>query len=311
MDIRAATSRYERWLATHTPLIDRDVRLKHERMRADPFVFLRTTFYRWLQLWPMICGSLDDAPRVLSVGDLHIENFGTWRDVEGRLLWGVNDVDEACRLPFTNDLVRLATSAMLAGRAGGLGIGGGDICDAILEGYTDALKCGGRPFVLAERRRWLRDIALNDLRDPVEFWSALTDLPTVTGDLPHQALGALLPESDLRYRVVRRVAGAGSLGRPRFVALADWRGGLIAREVKALAPSAAAWLGPHSNVRAGAAARPIRCSRSRIAGSSGAWRPTAPGSSSRRCHASVTRGNSCARWGSKPRTSTSTPSTRG
>src|SRR4249920_322285 len=84
MDIRAATSRYERWLATHTTLVSRDVRLEHERMSASPFVFLRATFYRWLQLWPTICADVDDAPRVTAVGDLHIENFGTWRDVEGR-----------------------------------------------------------------------------------------------------------------------------------------------------------------------------------------------------------------------------------
>ena len=54
------------------------------------------------------------APRALAVGDLHVENFGTWRDVEGRLIWGINDFDEAWRLPYTNDLVRLATSALLA-----------------------------------------------------------------------------------------------------------------------------------------------------------------------------------------------------
>jgi hypothetical protein len=261
IDIRTATARYEQWLATYTPLVNRDVRLKHERMSASPFVFLRATFYRWLQLWPTICAAVADAPKVIAVGDLHIENFGTWRDVEGRLIWGVNDVDEACWLPFTNDLVRLATSAMLAGRGGGLGVSGREICDEILDGYAEALECGGRPFVLAEHRRWLRDIAMNDLRDPVTFWSALTDLPTVTGRLPHQALRALLPESTLRYRVVRRVAGAGSLGRPRFVALADWRGGLIAREVKALAPSAAAAIGPRSNTRADGAALLARAVR--------------------------------------------------
>jgi len=32
---------------------------------------------------------------VLAVGDLHVENFGTWRDAEGRLIWGVNDFDES------------------------------------------------------------------------------------------------------------------------------------------------------------------------------------------------------------------------
>jgi len=36
----------------------------------------------------------------------------------------------------------------------------------------------------------------------------------------------------------RRVAGVGSLGRPRFVGIAEFAGGLVAREAKAWAPSA-------------------------------------------------------------------------
>jgi hypothetical protein len=47
----------------------------------------------------------------MAVGDLHLENFGIWRDAEGRLVWGVNDFDEAHPMAFTNDLVRLAVSA--------------------------------------------------------------------------------------------------------------------------------------------------------------------------------------------------------
>jgi hypothetical protein len=35
------------------------------------------------------------APVVTGVGDLHVENFGTWRDADARLVWGVNDFDEA------------------------------------------------------------------------------------------------------------------------------------------------------------------------------------------------------------------------
>ncbi len=50
-----------------------------------------------------------------------------------------------------------------------------------------------------------------------------------------------LPEPGLSYRVVHRIAGLGSLGRQRFVALAQWRGGSIAREAKALVPSAWTW----------------------------------------------------------------------
>ena len=40
-----------------------------------------------------------DAPKVLAVGDIHIENYGSWRDAEGRVVWGVNDFDEAAKCP--------------------------------------------------------------------------------------------------------------------------------------------------------------------------------------------------------------------
>ena len=102
-----------------------------------------------------------------SVGDLHIENFGTWRDAEGRLVWGVNDVDEACRLPYTNDLVRLGTSAMLAADHGLFALTRRAVAGANLDGNPTSHERRGRPLELAERRRWHRRIALSRLRDPV------------------------------------------------------------------------------------------------------------------------------------------------
>jgi len=51
----------------------------------------------------------------------------------------------------------------------------------------------------------------------------------------------MLPEAGLKYRVSHRVAGLGSLGRERYLALTEFRGGKIAREAKALAPSACVW----------------------------------------------------------------------
>src|SRR5215472_17106168 len=165
-DIHQATRACETWLRRRIKVVDADLRLKHLRMAESPFVFLRGTFYRWLQLWPVVCANLVDAPRVLAVGDVHVENFGTWRDAEGRLVWGINDVDEACRLPYTNDLVRLATSAALATRHRHFRISPRAAAAEILDGYTASLEQGGRAIVLAERRRWLRRIALGRLRDP-------------------------------------------------------------------------------------------------------------------------------------------------
>lgn len=252
VDILQATRSYESWLAGHTSPVRADLRIKHERMAESPFIFLRGTFYRWIQEWPRLCPRLLDAPRVLSVGDLHVENFGTWRDVEGRLVWGVNDVDEACVLPYTQDLVRLATSALLAARERHLQLSSASVASVILDGYRAGLRRKGRTFLLAESSRWLRLIATSDLRDPTEFWTRLAALRRAPSTVvPHRELKAALPDPRLSYKVVRRVAGVGSLGRPRFVAVANWHGGLVAREAKAWVPSASAW------AKGKASARPL------------------------------------------------------
>ena len=119
MNIVESTVFYESWLADQTDLQDKRLDKKHALMASGPFPFLRATFYRWLQRWRKECGDLhgrnEDA--LLAVGDLHVENFGIWRDSRNRLVWGVNDFDEACQVPFTLDLVRLATSIIFAAEA--------------------------------------------------------------------------------------------------------------------------------------------------------------------------------------------------
>src|SRR5437868_8305079 len=114
MDVIEKTRDFERWLSKQIPLVRQDLELKHAYMADAPFSFFRATFYLWLERWHRECDGLQAAPKVLSIGDLHVENFGTWRDEEGRLIWGVNDLDEAWPGPYTLDLVRLATSAYLA-----------------------------------------------------------------------------------------------------------------------------------------------------------------------------------------------------
>jgi len=247
MNIVKATRKYEEWLGLHLQIVDGDLKLKHERMAESEFSFFRATFYRWLQVWDEVCADLRRVPQLLSVGDLHVENFGTWRDTDGRLVWGINDFDEACIYPYTMDLVRLATSALLAARENQLTMKPRDAADAILAGYEHVMAQGGRPFVLGEEHAWLRAIAESKLRDPVVFWQKMDGHPSVRGAVPEsarEALEHLLPESGIQYRVARRIAGLGSLGRVRLVAIADWKGGRLAREAKALAPSASHWVDP-------------------------------------------------------------------
>jgi hypothetical protein len=244
MRIKKATKKYETWLAKNITILPADLALKHTRMAEDPFQFLRATFYRWMQVWPQVCPDVARAPQVLAVGDLHVENFGTWRDQEARLIWGVNDFDEAYPMSYTVDLVRLAVSAHLAIAANHLTLAHEEACAAILAGYREGLEAGGKPFVLEEENKWLREAATGELRDPVHFWGKMNALPSVRGEVPksaRKALEDLLPTRGLVYRVAHRVAGLGSLGRERYVALADWEGGRVAREAKALLPSACVW----------------------------------------------------------------------
>ena len=243
-NIIEATSDFEAWLAKQLPIVRQDIQTKHASMAEAAFPFFRATFYRWAQLWPRVCAELAQAPQLLAVGDLHIENFGTWRDAEGRLIWGVNDLDEAAPAAYTVDLVRLAASAYVAADEEHLSIARREAAEAVEEGYRDGVAKGGEPFVLAEKHEWLRLLALGELRDPVRFWDKMEKLAACSGEVPEEArklLEAELPGGSRDYQLKRRVAGLGSLGHPRIVALASAQGAWIAREAKAARPSAWVW----------------------------------------------------------------------
>ena len=244
MDICEATKSYESWLRHCTEAVESELTWKHGQMRSDLFMFFRGTYYRWTQLWPEICKDLLDAPKVLGAGDLHVGSFGTWRDAEGRLCWGVDDFDDSYPLPFTNDLVRLATSVKLLTDSSDLHIKYRQGCAAILDGYEEALREGGCPFVLAEHDVELEQLGIEAIKPPPDFWENLLRDPEVNvHKVPPDARKALekaLPPR-VAYKVVRRKAGMGSLGQRRFVAITMHQGGYIGREAKATVPSASVW----------------------------------------------------------------------
>src|SRR3984893_2591799 len=188
MNVVKATRQFEAWLGKRTLLVKKDLRTKHEAMKSSAFRFLRATYYRWAQIWPKVSPDLAKSPQVLAVGDLHVENFGTWRDIEGRLIWGVNDFDEAWPMAYTIDLVRLAVSAHLAVEARRLPLKREDICGIMLEGYREAMQEKGCAFVLGEKHQWLRRIAEGELRDPVRFWQKMDALPTLKTEAPVSAI---------------------------------------------------------------------------------------------------------------------------
>ncbi|MFP5069681.1 DUF2252 domain-containing protein [Pseudonocardia nantongensis] len=93
-------------------------RTKFRKMAADPFAFYRGSaclFYAdvaarddpWVD---------DRLSRVWIQGDLHAENFGTYMDGDGVLVFDVNDFDESYLGHFTWDVTRFAASLCLLGR---------------------------------------------------------------------------------------------------------------------------------------------------------------------------------------------------
>jgi hypothetical protein len=242
LSITAATLAYERWLGERIDPVGSDLALKHALMSQSLPSFLRGTYYHWAFLWPQVCPKLSSAPKLLAVGDVHLANFGTWRDAEGRLVWGVNDLDEAAKMPYAADLVRLATSALVGRREGTLALSGTHVIEAIIEGYRGCLDAGGAPFVLEEQNAELCKLALQAEREPARFWAKLRALPPARPPRSvRRLLRAALPEGAMETQFKHRIAGVGSLGRPRFLGLASCRGGLVAREAKAWLPSAWNW----------------------------------------------------------------------
>ncbi|MFE0776579.1 DUF2252 domain-containing protein [Streptomyces sp. NPDC058861] len=102
-------------------------RVKFRKMAGSAFAFYRGTaclFYADLEREAHGGPYLDERTgRVWIHGDLHAENFGTYMDANGRLVFNVNDFDEAYVGPFTWDLKRLAASLTLIGYAKALSDG--------------------------------------------------------------------------------------------------------------------------------------------------------------------------------------------
>jgi uncharacterized protein (DUF2252 family) len=97
----------------------RAFRRKFRKMAASPFAFYRGS----APLFYADVGRLEDpwaderTSRVWIQGDLHAENFGTYMDSAGILVFDVNDFDEAYVGHFTWDLRRMAASLALLGFA--------------------------------------------------------------------------------------------------------------------------------------------------------------------------------------------------
>ncbi|MBV7694911.1 DUF2252 domain-containing protein [Streptomyces sp. TRM70350] len=224
-------------------------RVKFRKMAASAFAFYRGTaclFYHDLDAenagrgggntHARTDGNIDRAPfldertsRVWIHGDLHAENFGTYMDSNGRLIFNVNDFDEAYVGPFTWDLKRFAASIALIGYAKALS----DeqitelvtIYAAAYRERVHALATGAKsdevpPFTLDTAEGPLLD-ALRDARSLTRF--GLLDSMTEIRDFERRFApggGSIELDAATRYKVLAAFDGyletlpESSLARP-------------------------------------------------------------------------------------------------
>ena len=224
------------------------LRRKFELLRRDPFSFFRGTCHLFFATLPRDA-VLARAPAVLTCGDLHLENLGTYKGDNRLVYFDLIDFDEAALAPFTLELARFVTSVLVAAEQ--LGVSkrqAAALCDAFMASYRRAIT-DGKP-------RWIErstaDGMVKDLLDSLALRSRCDVLDartqhTKTGrrltiDARHSLaarpadrsrITALLKrfaattDNPRFYRVLdvaQRIAGNGSLGVERYVLLVEGRG---------------------------------------------------------------------------------------
>jgi len=237
-------------------------------MSRDPFVFFRGTAHLFWEDWVSMGGeALDDAPLAWCCGDLHLENFGSYRGDNGLAYFDLNDFDEAALAPATRDAARFLTSVRLAAES--LGLAPQPVREletSFLDGYAAALATGKARWI--ERSiatGWIRDLLrsvetrtqrqLLDERtivrdgrrrlridDKRTFKLAVAEQQRVARSVVRFATRQPDPGFYRVLDVVGRIAGTGSLGVPRYSVLIRGQGARDERilDVKAARPSALA-----------------------------------------------------------------------
>ena len=249
------------------------LRLKYAKMGTDAFSFFRGTAHLFFRDWQLTT-ALDDAPLVWVCGDLHLENFSSFRGDDGRAYYDVNDFDEAALAPASRDLARLLTSLHLAEQLPDVA----DLAAAFLDGYCETAQRsvpvsvvdtdGAKPIrALLEKTAARPRKELLDNRtegNPRAFPRHLTGTPkqdakarylellpgekkTIAHFLEDFARTQPDPSQFELVDAARRVAGTGSLGLGRFAILVTGEGapdGHFILDLKQDAVSAAALYGP-------------------------------------------------------------------
>ena len=245
------------------------LQLKYQKMRSSPFVFMRGAchlFYTQLSGINLI----KSAPLVWACGDLHLENFGSYKGDNRLTYFDLNDFDEAALAPASWELVRMLTSILVAAPSLSISLSAATaLCEIYLRNYAQALGAGKAYWVERETAKGqILDLLVSlHERQRSAFIRERTQLKgkrrilkidgkrTLTASpAQHQAVAAFMDKFALEQSeptffklldVVRRVAGTGSLGVERYTLLIRGKGGVAGHYLLDFKQSLPSSLAPH------------------------------------------------------------------
>ena len=224
------------------------LRRKYAAMREDAFAFLRGTCHLFYEDWPHT-SSLNEAPRTWICGDLHLENFGSYKGDNRLTYFDLNDFGESVLAPCTWDVARFLTSVLVGAHT--LQIESHlaqALCTIFLQAYAAALVDGKARWVERATARGMVKDLLQGLRKRrrADFLDSRTKcqgrkrrlrldgkraLPvddqdrTKVEEFMQRFAAAQADPAFFQVRdVARRIAGTGSLGLERYVILVRGRG---------------------------------------------------------------------------------------
>jgi uncharacterized protein (DUF2252 family) len=223
------------------------LQLKYDKMREDPFAFMRGTchlFYDRLHQESIF----KTAPVTWCCGDLHLENFGSYKGDNRLIYFDINDFDEAALAPCTWEVARILSSILVGAKT--YGISTDDSHKLVLhfiQTYAATLNTGKARWVERETASGLVGDLLNSLqnRTRIDFLNSRTQLEKKQRKIKigQKALPATSEQSALIQQfmhqfaekqknpgffkvldVAHRIAGTGSLGLPRYIILVEGKG---------------------------------------------------------------------------------------
>lgn len=216
--------------------------LKYRKMAGDALAFFRGTAHLFYEDWPGDA-VLRKAPAAWLCGDMHLENFGTYRADNRLVYFDCNDFDEGCLGPATWDVARLLVSVAIeceereykAAATRGL-------LERVTGSYAAALRSGKPRWTEPETSTGI----IRELFEGLQYRTAQKFLNSrtvmvkrrrridtgsgralVAAEKDREAVAEFFAKRTefVCVDVARRIAGNGSLGVPRFVALVEDREG--------------------------------------------------------------------------------------